>query len=218
MLFAKKGLRGIKIFGFRNEYKSAYFFIFVVGTRVWLFTIYYIFRFYYSMLITHWNRILFHPLKGELIIKQSLLGSHHDYRNQSEGLLFIGNPEKFEAIFEWCKRNKGSELYWIAELLPLFDKQRNKESKWHGYAKKFIDEFGNDKNVLSAIGAKLGTYSWTGSVVPKLESDKALFVELLDHPFPSVREWAQLHIEDLDKRIKWESNRDEEDIIWKLLL
>lgn len=144
---------------------------------------------------------------------KQLLGSQHDYNYQSEGLLFGGDSKKFEIIFEWCKINRERELYWIAELLPIFDTVRSEQSNWHPYALKFIDEFGEDEHFLSAISAKLGTYSWVGSVVPKLKSDKALFEKLLDHRNEKVRNWARIHIEDADKRIKWESNRDEEGIL-----
>jgi hypothetical protein len=144
---------------------------------------------------------------------KSLLGSSHDFLNHSEGLLFGGDPEKFNIIFEWCKLHKGRELYWVAEVLPLFSKERGPDNKWHPYAMKFLDEFGQDKHVLDAIAAKLGTYSWTGSVVPKLESDKALYEQLLNHPEPVVREWATAQLADVVHRIKAERNR-EEDGIW----
>ena len=145
---------------------------------------------------------------------KELLGSRHDYNDHSEGLLFGGNPEKFETIFEWSKKNRGRELLWIAELLPLFAKERTSESNWHPYAMKFINEFGADTQILGAISAKLGSYSWVDSVVPKLRSDMALFKEILDHPQQTVREWAQLQLDDVEKRIKWETNRDEDGILF----
>lgn len=144
---------------------------------------------------------------------KSLLGSRHDFQSQSNGILFKDNPQNFDIIFQWCKNHRGIELYWISELLPLFDEERNVENDWHPYAKKFIDEFGDDKNFLGSISANLGIFSWTGSVVPKLASDKALFEKLLTHRFATVREWAQINISDLDNRIKWEKDKDEDGII-----
>lgn len=141
---------------------------------------------------------------------KDILGSRHDYYNQSIGPLFGGDPEKFVTVFEWCKNHRANELYWIAELLPLFDGERNADNKLHPYLIQFLDEFGEDKRVLDAISSKIGTYSWVGSIVPKLLSDKALFQHLLSHNLALVREWAQAHLDDLDKRIKWETDRDEE--------
>lgn len=143
---------------------------------------------------------------------KDLLGSHHDYDFQSEGLLFSGDSNKFETIFQWCKNHRGIELYWIAELLPMFNSDRDTRSAWHPYAMAFIDEFGDDKNVLNAISAKLGSYSWVGSVVPKLESDASLFEQLLNHKIESVRKWAHANLEDVQNRIRWERNRDEDGV------
>lgn len=144
---------------------------------------------------------------------KSLLGSKHDFQGQSDGILFKGDPKNFDTIFEWCKNHRGNELYWISELLPLFNEERSSDNEWHPYAMKFLNEFGDDRDFLSAISANLGTFGWTGTIVPKLKSDRVLFEKLLDHKIKLVREWAQLNIDDLDKRIKWESDRDEDGII-----
>ena len=140
---------------------------------------------------------------------KSLLGSRHDYQGQSEGLLFGGKPEKFDIILNWCKENK-DHIYWIAELLPVFGGPRTPESQLHPYAQTFIDEFGDKKEVLGAIAAKIGTYGWVGSIIPKLESDKAIFSHLINHKRPQVREWAQAHLDDVNRRIQFEKDREEE--------
>ncbi len=144
---------------------------------------------------------------------RDLLGSKHSYEHESAGLLFSGDSEKFESIFNWCKKNRTNGLYFIAELLPQFDGGRNNESDWHPYTKKFIDEFGDDINFLRVLGANINTFSWMGPVADKLKADKALFEKLEIHPLTRVREWAKSNIEDLNKRIKWESDRDEDGII-----
>lgn len=141
---------------------------------------------------------------------KSLLGSRHDYQGQFDGLLFVGDPKKFDIIFDWCRQHRGKDIFWIAELLPVFGGSRNSSSELHPYAKAFIDEFGDDKFILSAISAKIGTYGWVGSIIPKLVSDKAIFMQLIDHSRPEVREWAQLHLEDVDKRIQFEIDREAE--------
>ena len=59
----------------------------------------------------------------------------------------------------------------------------------------------------------MGTYSWTGSVVPFLESKKELFKQLTNHKTELVKEWATSYIGYLDKDIEREKNRDEEHFI-----
>ena len=111
-----------------------------------------------------------------------------------------------------AKKNSGEKISWIAELLSIYQKDLEGKLNWHPYAKAFIDEFSENNEVLEHLSAKIGTYSWVGSVVPKLEDDRKLFELLKDHPSDNVRNWALIHIADLDKRIKWEKNRDEDDV------
>ncbi|ASZ13733.1 hypothetical protein [Chitinophaga sp. MD30] len=145
---------------------------------------------------------------------KDLVGSHHDALRTSEGLLFKGNPAKFEQIFEWCKDNQeAAAVLWIAELLPVFNNGRDHEIDWHPYAKDFIDTFGMNFKVLSSIDAKIGTYSWTGPIADKLESDKLLYEKLLNHPIPTVREWAQVSIDYLEKQIQYEKDKEIDGII-----
>lgn len=143
---------------------------------------------------------------------KDLLGSRQDAYANTEGLLFKGDQRKFDIIFEWCRNNRDKKISWISELLPIYQKESNDNIAWHPYAKNFIDEFGQIDEVLSHISAKMGTYSWVGTVVPRLKGDRKLFELLLDHPIENVRTWAIAHMEDLDKRIRWEENRDEDEV------
>ena len=59
----------------------------------------------------------------------------------------------------------------------------------------------------------MGTYSWSGSVVPFLESKRELFKQLSNHKIESVREWAGLYIGYLEKDIERENDRDAEHFI-----
>jgi len=143
---------------------------------------------------------------------KDLFGSRQDAYANTEGILFKDDPQKFKIIFEWSKANRGKDIYWVSELLPIYDITQSGSNSWHVYAKSFIDEFGDIDEVLSGISAKMGTYSWMGSVVPKLQRDRELFESLLNHSKENVRKWARMHINDLEKRIKWENNRDEDEI------
>lgn len=142
---------------------------------------------------------------------KDILKSRNDYRAQPIGMLFRGDRSRFEKIFEWCKIHRHERaLYDIGAVVPILNGARNADNEWHPYALEFINEFGNDKRFLSEIAAQIGTYSWTGSVVPKLKSDKALFKALLNHPVAQVKSWAAEHFDYTERRIKEETDRDEE--------
>lgn len=134
---------------------------------------------------------------------QHLIGSRFGFE---EGILFQhGNQD---AIFEWTKNNQPLASKRIANIMPTLNLKEG--DAWHPFAKKFIDAFGNDKEVLRELTANLGSYSWTGSSVPLYEARKQAFQELSEHPIQNVRVWAQNQIEYCDKRIKEERIADEE--------
>lgn len=150
----------------------------------------------------------------ELYIKfyglKHILGSHIGGVGRSIGVLFDGD---INSIFNWCKENKPLAPTRLAELVPIFDNNNTDYAKWHPIALRLIDEYGEIKEVLSHISSNMGTYSWTGSVVPLLESKRELFKQLTNHKTELVREWATSYIGYLDKDIEVEKNRDAEHFI-----
>ena len=74
-----------------------------------------------------------------------------------------------------------------------------------------LEHFGDDVHLGSALSANLGSRSWSGSLVPYLESDKAALEPLLKHSNSNVRRWVEKHISYIDRQIKYESMRDDEE-------
>lgn len=56
----------------------------------------------------------------------------------------------------------------------------------------------------------MNSFSWSGSIVPLLESNKKLLESIVDNSNPIVSEWAQQNINELSKRIIQEKKKDEE--------
>ncbi|GEC72688.1 hypothetical protein SAMN05443543_10766 [Flavobacterium flevense] len=139
-----------------------------------------------------------------------ILGSHIGGVGRSVGVLFDGD---IDSIFRWCEKNKPLAPSRLAELTPIFDNGNVDYTNWHPIARRLIDEYGNIKEVLSHLSSNMGTYSWSGSVVPFLESKKELFKQLNNHKIENVREWANSYIGYLDKDIEREKNRDAEHFI-----
>lgn len=139
-----------------------------------------------------------------------ILGSRIGGVGRSVGVLFDGD---IDSIFNWCTDNKPLAPSRLAELIPIFDNNNTDYAKWHPIALRLIDEYGDIKEVLSNLSSNMGTYSWTGSVVPFLESKKELFKQLTNHKTELVKEWATSYICYLDKDIERERNRDEEHFI-----
>ncbi len=151
------------------------------------------------------------PLEKSLArwnLKQ-LLQSHMGFEGVERSVLFNITDVQFENILAWCRKNPKENAPVIAEMVYLYEKV-GEIFTWHRFAKKIIDEFGMNKEVLSSLSANIGTYGWSGSIVPLLARQKKMFEELLSHKIPEVVEWADKQISYLSKNIKEESYRDEE--------
>jgi hypothetical protein len=98
----------------------------------------------------------------------------------------------------------------MASMTPVYADNNTKYNEWHPVARRIIDEFGNNKDVLIHLSSNMGTFSWGGSLVPYYSSQVEMFEQLLDHQFPNVREWAESTISNLKIAVKNEKNRDEE--------
>jgi hypothetical protein len=136
-----------------------------------------------------------------------ILGSYIGGVGRSVGVLFDGD---IDSVFNWCANNKPLAPSRIAELTPIFDNNNTDYAKWHPVALRLINEYGDIEEVLSNLISNMGTYSWTGSVVPFLESKKELFKQLTNHKTELVREWATSCIGYLAKDIEVEKNSDAE--------
>lgn len=149
--------------------------------------------------------------KDESYIKfyglKHIIGSHIGGVGRSIGVLFVGN---IDMIFEWCKANCPLAPSRLAELVPIFNNDNQDYSEWHPIALRLIDEYGQFEDVLSNLGSNMGTFSWTGSLVPYLESKKKLFSTIKNHSINEVSIWANKYLQYLDDEIKRERIRDEE--------
>lgn len=116
------------------------------------------------------------------------------------------NHDEVMKIFDWCKNNNPLAPTRLAEQVPIFEEN----ATWQPIAFRLINEFGDIQDVLNNLDTNMGTFSWVGSIVPLLESQKEIFVQNQSHPIGNVSQWANLHLEYINKRIKDEKNRDEE--------
>jgi hypothetical protein len=127
------------------------------------------------------------------------------------GILFA-QKENFETIINWCRKHPDVAPKRIANMMPLAI-EIDGNLGWHPFAKSVIDEFGYNNDVLAELSANMGTFGFTGSVVPYYTSQKILIAQLLNHPIEHVRDWAESKLKYLDTTIRREKLDDEE---WSL--
>lgn len=134
---------------------------------------------------------------------QYMLGSRINKIGMCKGLMFYGHTD---SIFRWCDENPDKAPERLATLVPIYE-----GDALHPYAKRLIDKFGNNEKVLSSLSNSMGTFSWTGSIIPLYKKKRKIFESLLNHPIQLVCDWAQKNIGYLDKDIEREKRNEAEE-------
>ncbi len=112
-------------------------------------------------------------------------------------------------LMSWCRDNREFGPKFIAGIIPIVV-SRNGKWKFHELAEVLLDEFGSDPEVLRAMSLSLGSFSWSGSLVPFYERQKEAVTTVTHHQNQKVREWAEKHLAYLRDQIQKESREDEE--------
>ncbi|HZY39991.1 MAG TPA: hypothetical protein VFE53_25230 [Mucilaginibacter sp.] len=138
-----------------------------------------------------------------------ILGSSNGAFRHSKGILFLGD---LDTMLHWSREHLPLAPIRLANLTPIFaDREENAtKASWHPVARRLIDEFGTDIKVLNELSANMGSFSWTGSVIPYLQMQKDLMEAVAKHPIAEVQDWSKQAIQAIDKQIKNERDRDEE--------
>lgn len=141
---------------------------------------------------------------------KNILGSHIGGISRHSGIILMGN---IDMMFDWCRQNQPSAPARFAELIPIFDKGNSDYTNWHPVALRLINEFGHHKEVLGSLSSNMGTFSWTGSIVPLLKAKQTLFTAICNHPKSEVKNWANTNIRYLEEEILRENNHDAESML-----
>lgn len=116
----------------------------------------------------------------------------------------------FEFLLDWCAADTSRHPVLLAKMVNMTDRSEGTRKNLTPMARALIDRYGSNEEVLDAMGANLGTYSWTGSLVPYYEEQIALLSPLLDHEFSQVRDWASRRISYATHQAQRERDRDAE--------
>lgn len=139
---------------------------------------------------------------------KALFGAEQSIYGKGIGSLFKGD---LDLIFEWARSGPAKASVRLGSLLPtMHQKEDSAQVSLHPFTLRVLDEFGENEDFIKELSSQFHSYSWTGSLVPFLSSQKSVFEELLKHRYVRVQNWARNEIEYLEKRIKAESNFDEE--------
>ncbi|MGE7686756.1 hypothetical protein [Peribacillus simplex] len=115
----------------------------------------------------------------------------------------------YEVLEKWCEENEtGPEL--LSAVVPVFGHGNEEGVKINPIANYLVTEHGDNDIVLSNISRSLGTFGWSGSIIPYYQEQIAIYKSFEKHRLSKVREWAQIRIEGLINDIEREKQREEE--------
>lgn len=117
------------------------------------------------------------------------IGSGFDF---GEGTLFKDHYEEMKQVcFDFPKYGP-----WVcAAMCPVFadaNPETGDIEQFHPFVIWLFENFGNDKLVLDEFHSNMGTFHWTGSVIPLIEDRRRCLEDLKARPNMSktVIEWA----------------------------
>ena len=137
---------------------------------------------------------------------QFFSSSDHSDRGKNSSVL---SELPDDILMEWCAEIPETGPHFVASATEAFVTDGN-DFQLSPRAQYLIDEYGDLDQVLGALSANMGSFGWTGSVVPHYEKEVLAFEPLLTHAKLNVRNWADRRIQYLRKRIEHERVRDAE--------
>lgn len=130
----------------------------------------------------------------------------------------IGDPSTdllhtvgIERLIVWCQQDPKAAHFLASFVHPKSGKSDHRSyPSWGPFAQHLLEHHGSDEHVLDEMSSWIGSGSWTGSAIPRYQSEQAMYREIEHHRVREVRAWAQKHIRALDKVIAITQKREEE--------
>lgn len=144
------------------------------------------------------------PIKKYMLTQ--LLSSGDKTDKQKESVL-AELPD--DLLREWCQQEPSTAPEFVAGATEVL-MDVGGEYQISPRARFLLDSFGDDERVLSSLSANIGTFSWTGSLVPYYEKELSAMQTVKEHQNAKVSEWAKRRIDYLNKMINREKLKDEE--------
>lgn len=139
-----------------------------------------------------------HPFSIQYRLRESL-GSGYGF---AAGPLFTLDDDELKKIL---KKQGTKTARMFASSCPVF----GKSMQFSDWVILLLDHYGKDKEVLDNLSQNLGSFSWTGSLVPLLEKKIKCFEKIANHQIPEVKEWAASNLKFLRKqKTAEETNED----------
>lgn len=116
----------------------------------------------------------------------------------------------FEYLAQWSAESPEVAPAILAGIVQTMKKMGDDSWVLSTEAMFLLDNYGSNPSVLSALGANINSFSWSGSLVPFFKRQMTVLQPLNKHPIAEVRQWSQRLVESATHQIQKETARDEE--------
>lgn len=113
--------------------------------------------------------------------------------------------KNIEIILDFCEQESVAQER-IMRIVPAIQ-----DGQFSPFVISLLDKYGNNTDMLSSLGANIGSFSFVGSLIPLYESRKKTISTLLNHFNPTVVDWAKHQLNQLDRDIALEKQKEAED-------
>lgn len=136
----------------------------------------------------------------------SILGSPFSFKGKGDGPLFRLDKAVILAL---CHKYPKSFARMVAEVAPLFRGDEDAR-EWSDLGLALLDEFGDQKEILSAIERNIFTGGYSGPTSRHYQSYIAPLEQLVRHSRRSVKSWARKELAVMRKLVDREIKNEEE--------
>lgn len=119
----------------------------------------------------------------------------------------LQDPSREAKVLKWCDEHPDRAPASIMSMLPLYNEEGDRFSV---LVMELLRRYGDQEEVLCSLDSSLGTYSWSGSIIPLYEKQLSCVSQLMDHPIEAVRVWAHKSQKALKSKIEKEKKSEEE--------
>lgn len=152
---------------------------------------------------------LSNALSGENVrlsyILLQMLGSTISNTTISSGIMFRQDHTK--ELLEWCSKDPQKNAPVLMAMAPVGG---DKPDTFSSIVMELINRYGDIPSVLDSLSSNMGSFSYTGSILPLYSSHIKMLKGLTTHPIERVRIWAEKMIRGYEQTMALEKDFEDE--------
>lgn len=142
------------------------------------------------------------------VIGSNILKSDYYGWYNLKGLLKKYKVFDQDNLLSWMDQHPDEAPQKVISFIELVVKDGDND-KWAPIVLEMFKRYSSNENFLSVLSSDLHSYSWSGSLVPLLESRKSLVEQLLTHEKSEIQNFAKTNVAYFEDTIKREKRSDQ---------